>query len=202
MDYGVTNDIAETFVERIKFRVKMLVLLSAISLAIVFYFSFYFALVSNATAIARQIPELADVGEKMKGLLMLNTVAFAIVIIASFYILSSLVTSRTFKELTIVQESLKSISNLKVPERDSVNVSGAFYELNLATKEAISTLRDKELKELDSLIKLQKSIDNKSIDSGLLKELISSKRAFLGLDKRENEKDSTNKKEVVKSSSV
>jgi len=202
MDYGITNDIARNSAERIKLRIKMLVLLSAISLAIVFYFSFYFALVSNTTAIARQIPELADVGEKMKGLLMLNTVAFAIVVIASFYILSSLVTSRTFKELTIIQESLNSISNMKVPERDSVNVSGAFYELNLAAKEAISTLRDKELKELDSLIKLQKSMDNKSIDSSLLGELISSKRAFLGLDKKENEKDSTNRKEVVKSSSA
>ena len=200
MDHGISNDISESSVERIKFRVKMLVLLSSISLAIVFYFSFYFALVSNNTAIARQIPELADVGEKMKGLLMLNTVAFAVVVIASFYILSSLVTSRTFKELTTLQEALKSIAKMRVPERDAVDVSGVFYELNMATKDTISTLRDKELKELDSLIKLQKLTGEGSRESNIIKELIVSKRAFLGLDSEEKTKNNKNRKEEIANS--
>jgi len=181
MEYSTDKKVSNETADRIKFRVRTLVLLSSVSLAIVFSASFYFALLSNSTAIAKQIPELADVSDKMKGLLTLNVMIFAVVVIASFYLLSRIVTSRIFREIDEFDEVLLNIASNKLPERDAIEPGGAFEELGVSIKNVIGTLRDKEIRELEVLRKVQRDLQSTGPAFKELQKIINYKRDFLGL---------------------
>ena len=73
---------------------EFLILAGMLTVALIFGISFYFALLSNQSALARQFPELEEVAVKLRSILMLNTAVFAAIIIASFVLLASIVTSR------------------------------------------------------------------------------------------------------------
>jgi len=169
--------------DRIKQKVRILVLISTLSVALVFGLSFYFALLSNSTAVAKKVPELMYVADKMKSLLIINTIIFTAIIVASFYYLSHLLTLKVFRELDSVQDALFSISQKKLPDQNIIKDNGTFSELKLALKNAIYSIREKELKELEFLRKLSKrplEENSENIDKEL-KEIISEKRKLLAL---------------------
>jgi len=193
------EDIASAAADRIKQRMKLLVLASTISVGLVFGLSFYFALLANSTAVARKVPELVYVTDKMKSLLMTNTLIFVAIIVASFYYLSRLVTSRIFGELNDVGDALLSISRKKLPNQSIISEGGPFSELKLALKNAIYSIREKELKELEFLRSLSKKplyMESEALESEL-KRIIGEKRKLLGLSSEEKIDISERERETV-----
>jgi len=91
----------------IRMRSGLMVLLSSGAVALAFGVSFYFALLSSQTAVATQFPELAPIVTKLKSILVVNTVGFICVIIASFWILSRMITTKMFVSLGIVMNGLR-----------------------------------------------------------------------------------------------
>ena len=110
-------DLTDSMTGSLRWRIKLLVLASTIVVALAFGISFYYALVSNEAAIAKQIPELEVVVKKLKSLLIVNTVGFAAVIIASFFALSAIVTSRMFRPLGFIQKDLMTIADGGLPRK-------------------------------------------------------------------------------------
>ena len=165
-----------------KNRVRLLLLTSTIVVALVFGLSFYFALVSNESAIASKVPELETVVSKLKNLLIINTVIFAVIIVASFYALSALITSRMFSALNKVQEGLFAISDGKLPIKETNIDHGPFSGMGSAFSEAVDYIRGKELKELTDLKEMLKLAPEPRSSKDLrtvLEEYITRKSAFL-----------------------
>lgn len=189
MESTLNKNVSNYSAERIKFQVRALVLLSSLSLAIVFAASFYFALLSNSTAIAKQVPELADVSNRMKGLLTTNIIVFAIVITVSFYLLSRIITSRMFKELDDFNEVLRSLASNRLAERDAIKPRGSFEELGISLSNAIGSLRDKEIKELELLRKMKEKGKESTAENAELEEIIENKRKFLGISSNDSKKE-------------
>lgn len=194
--HGLSEDISS----RVRKRVKALVLASTLTVALTFGLSFYFALISNESAIARQVPELEAVVSRLKSLLIINTFTFAAVIIASLYVLSLLVTTRMFRPLGSVTKDLLTLGEGRLPAGKEMENDGALSGLEASFDGAVSALNGKEKKELkeleDCLEILSDSSDYAcSLVSRKLQEVIKSKNIFLG-----NVEDDTESKDKERES--
>ena len=135
----------------LKWRLRLLILASTLVVALAFGISFYYALVSNEAAIAQQIPELEAVVGKLKSLLIVNTIGFTIVVIASFFVLSALVTSRMFRPLGFIQKDLMEIADGGLPRKSVEEEEGPFGSMSSTFAGAVYALRERELQEIEEL---------------------------------------------------
>lgn len=143
----------EAFANRIKTRVRLLILFSTLTVALAFGFSFYFGLISGTSAITRQLPELEPITGKLQSLLMVNTLGFTAIIIGSFYVLAHLVTARMFSPVARVRKKIQEISEKGIPENDGEIESGPFEELESSCAKLVTSLRSRDEKEIGILKK-------------------------------------------------
>lgn len=172
----------------IRKRMKLLLLSSAIVVALAFGLTLYFALIFSESAISRHVPELEEVVTRAKGLLLTNTVVFVAVIIASFYALTSIVTLKIFHPIGMMQIDLESIASGKMPPDEGAADDGPFmgtYEVFAAAAEMLRQKENRELADLKSCSDLLSS--SRDIPAALKKihETINGKEAFLGIDRTE-----------------
>jgi signal transduction histidine kinase len=185
---------AELLAGAVKRRIRFIFLVGMVSVALVFGLSFYFAIVSNSTAVARQIPELDAVVSRMKSLLIINTFIFALIIAASFYVLSILLTSRMFRPLGNVREGLGAVSRGTIPVGIETASDSPFSEIEATLKAAIDRLREKESSEIE---KLSKCIGHAADGSWRedIAVMIKEKNAFLGIGGEEESEAATDGKD-------
>ncbi|MCK4235862.1 MAG: hypothetical protein KAX38_02005 [Candidatus Krumholzibacteria bacterium] len=168
----------------VKNRIKILLVASTLTVALAFGFSFYFALLSNESAIAMKVPELETVVSKLKNLLVINTFAFIAIIIASFYALSALITSKMFYPLGTTQVGLIKITEGMLPMENNSVEEGPFSSFDTTFKAAISALREKENSEIKELVQCLTLISDPSTTAKVqhkLEKIVKSKNTFLGL---------------------
>ncbi len=137
----------------IRIRSGLMVLLSSSAVAFVFGMSFYFALVSSQTAVATQFPELAPIVTKLKSVLVVNTIGFVAVVIASFWFLSRMITSRIFIPLGIVMTGLRKAAENRYPETSEPRESGPFGEFEASWNIVVHETREREKHEIAALEK-------------------------------------------------
>ena len=174
----------ENLAGAVKNRIRVILVAGMLAVALTFGLSFYFAVVSNTTAVARQVPELEAVVSKLKTLLVVNTFVFALIIIASFFVLSMLLTSRLFRPLGNLQEGLMAISKGTLPQEIETASDSPLSSLQVTLKEAIDRLREKESREIEEL---SKCIENGSEVEcrALISLILQEKNAFLGIGGKE-----------------
>ncbi len=135
----------------IRMRSGLLVLLSSSAVALAFGLSFYFALISSGSAVAMQFPELAPIVTKLKSLLVVNTIGFVAVIIASFWFLSRLFTSKMFVSLGIVMTGLRMAVENRYPETSTTRETGPFGEFESTWNAVVQETRSRERHEIEIL---------------------------------------------------
>jgi hypothetical protein len=166
--------------KKIKGRIRILLLTSSLAVALVFGLSFYFSLVSAGSALASAVPELAELAEKFKSTLTLNTLAFAGIIIGSFIALGSLVTDRLFKPLEGIEEGLGKLASGILPPAPEGSGGGPFDTLRESFISARSRIEERELAEIsileDCVAKIAEGIDV----SDRLRKLIEAKNRYSG----------------------
>lgn len=150
---------AAALARNVRRRVAALVLASTLAVALVFGLSFYFALVSNESAIARQVPELAGVAAQMRNLLLVNTLVFAGIIIASFYVLSRIVAGRFFRPLGAMQHALAGMAQGKLPHAIDLQERGAFAPVVDALRDAATRLRESDERDAADLRAIAAELD-------------------------------------------
>ncbi|MDD4857792.1 MAG: hypothetical protein PHD74_06770 [Candidatus Krumholzibacteria bacterium] len=183
-DSRMTSSVADSLASGVKNRIKCLILVGMLIVALVFGLTLYFALLANQTALARQVPELETVAAKLKSILLLNTLSFIVIIIASFFALSSIVAGRIFHPLAILHRNLTSIAEGRLPRSFEATGGGPFSPLDEALKAAVSALFDSERKDVEVLDRCIKALDK----HGALKEtaeelrhLTARKSAYIGI---------------------
>jgi hypothetical protein len=176
-------DAADSLARGIKNRIRYLILAGTLTVAFIFGISFYFALLSNQSAVARQFPELEEVAAKLKGILMVNTIAITLIIIASFLLLASIVTSRIFQPLGLLHRDLLAMAGGKLPRHDESRESGAFSALESAWSAALHSIHEKEIKEIKEIADCAASLSGGGRATEVAKKLLElseRKRAFVG----------------------
>ncbi len=137
----------------IRMRSGLIVLLSSSAVAFAFGMSFYFALLSSETAVATQFPELAPIVTKLKSILVINTTGFVAVVIASFWFLSRMITSKMFVPLGIVMTGLRKAAENRYPETPETRESGPFGEFEAKWNIVVHETREREKHEIATLEK-------------------------------------------------
>ena len=148
--YAYSNDMTSG----VRMRSGLILLLSSGAVAFAFGMSFYFAFVSSETAVSTQFPELAPIVTKLKSMLVVNTIGFVAVIIASFWVLSRIITSKMFSSLGIVMTGLKKASENRYPETPETHESGPFGEFEATWNTVVHETREKEKHEIAALEKI------------------------------------------------
>lgn len=174
---------ADAIARGVKIRVRILMLAGMLAVALVFGVSFYFALLSNQSALARQVPELEEVAAKLKSLLVLNTAVFAVIIIASFILLASVVTSRVFQPLAALHRDFVAIADGKLPRRGDSSGSHAFADLEAAWNAALARIHEYECAEIKDLADCSGALSRGAAPGETakkLQEILGRKRAFIG----------------------
>jgi methyl-accepting chemotaxis protein len=182
-DTRITSEAADSMAGGVKTRVRLLVLAGMVIVALVFGCTFYFALVSNQSALAAQVPGLEAVAAKLKSLLIMNTVVFIAIIIASFFALASIVTSRMFRPLALLHRNLLSLADGKLPRSFEASERGAFSPLDDAFQTALSSIYDRERKEIEELTACAETLARTAATqepARVLRELAARKSARLG----------------------
>ena len=177
-------DGADSLARGVKSRVRYLFLAGMLTVALVFGLTFYFALIANQSALARQVPELESVAAKLKSLLFMNTLVFVAIIIASFLALSSIITARLFQPLALLHRELTAIAGGKLPRPVDGREQGAFSELETALGSAVSSLRDRERKEIEELARCCEALSRSGSNQETLRKLMDlaeAKTTFAGL---------------------
>jgi methyl-accepting chemotaxis protein len=176
-------DAADSFARGVRSRVRYLILAGMLTVALIFGISFYFALLSNQSAVARQFPELEEVAAKLKSILIVNTIAITAIIIGSFLLLSTVVTSRIFQPLGLLHRDLHDMAAGKLPRRDENRERGAFSALESAWGAALAGIHEKEIREIKELADCAASL-SRGVSAGKiaekLHELSERKKAFVG----------------------
>jgi hypothetical protein len=181
----------DPFVGEVRKRIRYLLCAGMLAVALVFGLTFYFALIANQSALARQVPELEAIAAKMKGLLMVNTLVFVAIIVLSFLALSSIVTARFFQSLALVHRDLKTIAAGKLPKPTDRSERGPFAELDVALAAIVSSLRDRERKEIEELTRCCEALSRSASAQGTVRklmDLVAAKRAFTGCGEAPSEK--------------
>ncbi len=135
----------------LKRRIIVLIVTSMMVVALTFGLSFYFALVSNETAVAKQMPELESLVGTLKRILFINTFAFVAVIIASLYALTSLVTTRMFRPLESIMTDLLTIRKGTLPIHRKPVREEPFAGFDEMFGSVLSVLQEREQKEIDEI---------------------------------------------------
>lgn len=183
IDTRIPSAAADSIAGGVKTRVRLLVLAGMIVVALVFGFTFYFALISNQSALAAQVPELGAVAAKLTSLLVMNTVVFIAIIIASFFALSWIITARMFQPLAFLHRNLLSLADSKLPRSFETSERGPFSPLDDAFQAAVSALYDRERKEIEELTACAETLGRSAAtqeQTRMLKELAARKSARLG----------------------
>ncbi len=167
----------------LKRRIIVLIVTSTMVVALTFGLSFYFALVSNETAVAKQMPELSPLVGTLKRILLINTFVFAGVIIASLYALSSLITARMFRPLESMMRDLLTIGKGKLPvHRESVREEPfAGFEEMFDT--VLSVLQEREQKEIEEIRQCISILSNEPDGERIrlkLRTMLQAKGALIG----------------------
>ena len=197
IDHERPYDGMNPFVGEVRKRIRYLFCAGMLAVALVFGLTFHFALIANQSALARQVPELEAVAAKMKGLLMMNTFAFVAVIVVSFLVLSSIVTARFFQSLTPLHRELTLIAGGKLPKLIDSREKGPFSELDSALTAAVSSLRDRERKEIEELTRCCDALARSASNQGTVRklmDLVTAKRAFAGCGDAAGEKKAADAK--------
>jgi hypothetical protein len=181
--YNYSNDITSG----IRSRTGMILILSCSTIALAFGLSFHFSLVSGQTSILRQFPELLPVVEKLRGLLILNTFGFAAIIIASYWVLARLITSRMFNPLGDLLEGMKKVTRNRYPSISGMVETGPFGDLGNAYNNMLDGLRDRELEEIKDLESCIENLEKKNPEraGAVIREMIVAKKARI-----DNQKES------------
>ena len=179
---------------RIKKRIRLLVLCSALTVALAFGMSFYFALVSNSSAVSSQFPELLPIVSKLKNLLIINTFVFSLIIIGSFYLLSVLVTKRIFQPIESIHKNIILLSKDKLPEIEEMEDQMIFSSLQNAFAFMVKSLRDRDTDERNRLFKSLESISTTGLPDEsrkLIESVIAEKDSRTGFKKSSEKADVT-----------
>lgn len=174
--------------KKIRGRIRILLLVSNLSVALVFGLSFYFSLVSAESALANMVPELAELAERFKSTLTLNTLAFAGIIIGSFAALALLVTKRLFKPLEAIEKGLDMLASGRVPPAPQYSAGGPFDTLResyISAREQIEKREQSDISTLEEcLMDMEKGIDV----TESLRNLIEEKNRYSGKKDPQEEK--------------
>jgi len=176
-------DGSKTVSREIRNRVRVLVLASMLTVALTFGLTFYFALIANESAVARQVPELESVAAQLKSLLIMNTLAFVAIIIASFYVLSCLVTARMFHPLAVLHRDLLALAGGALAKPQKTDERGPFAALDEGLSVAVSSLREREQKEIEELSRIAEAVSGAGGPPYVvqkLEEMTERKRALIG----------------------
>jgi len=187
LDDRTGADVTESISSGIRRRIMALILCSTLAVALAFGLSFYYALVANQSAVAQQIPELAEVAAKLKNILIINTLAFVAIIIASFFVLARIVTSRMFQPLGLLHRYLTTLASGRLPRPVEVSGEGAFAGIEDALRGAVAVIRDRERSELEKLAQSREAIGEVRAPSQVraaIEEVIASKSTFLGMNEQ------------------
>ncbi len=183
------------YAKMFKGRIRLLLLASSLAVALVFGLSFYFSLVSAESALSSAVPELAELAERFKSTLTLNTLAFVGIIIGSFVALGSLVTDRLFKPLDGVEKGLLSLASGKLPPAPGDSGGGPFDALWSSFVAARSRIENHERAEISTLEKCVEGLADGRDVTDTLRELIASKQALTGskeVERAKEQDDSSN----------
>jgi len=163
---------------KLKKQIRVLVFSTAIAVAIAFG-------ASNSSAVSMQFPELLPIVSKMKNILFLNTFLFSLIIIASFYLLSILVTKRLFQPLDTIHKKMLILSKGKMPALDKPEGDELFASMQRAFSHLTEKLRERDIAEQGKLQKALESISSgKTTDESIMiiKSLIEEKKQYVGSD--------------------
>lgn len=177
------SHISDGFARDFKNRIRLLILFSTLTVAVVFGMSFYFGLVSGGTAITNQFPELAPIVGKLKSLLLMNTFGFTAIIVASFYLLTRLITSRMFTPLADIQKNVIDLSEGKLNPLSVKNEPGPFSSLTTSYTTMLNSIRTAEEEDIAALsrsLRLLSSIQGCEGVSASISDLIERKNSRLG----------------------
>ncbi|HUV35631.1 MAG TPA: hypothetical protein VMX58_01685 [Patescibacteria group bacterium] len=175
----------------LKRRIIVLIVTSTMVVALTFGLSFYFALISNETAVAKQMPELESLAGTLKRILLINTLAFAAVIIASLYALSSLITARMFHPLESMMRDLLSIGKGTLPRQREPIRKEPFAGFEELFETVLATLQDREEREIEEIRQCISILSNENDASGeagieeikrSLVKMLQEKGSFLGVN--------------------
>jgi len=123
---------------------------------------------------------------------MVNTLGFVGVIIASFYLLTSIITSRMFHPIGTVYRSLVDLGNGKIPVGVEESADGPFSGLQKACGDAVDDLRtglEKDIERLgDCLLHMEKPGEDEDAKK-ILQDMILEKRKNLGEHTETNTED-------------
>jgi len=183
------------YAKRFKGRIRLLLLASSLAVALVFGLSFYFSLVSAESALSNAVPELAELAEKFKSTLTLNTLAFVGIIIGSFIALGSLVTDRLFKPLDGIEKGLLALASGKLSQAPEGSGGGPFDRLWSSFAAAHSRIEGREKAEISTLEACVAGLVEGRDVTETLRELIEAKKTFSGSKEAERAKkqdDSSN----------
>jgi methyl-accepting chemotaxis protein len=185
--------VTDSTVSGLRKRILIVIALSTLVVAAAFGISFYFAFISSGSAIARQIPQLTPVVEKLKSQLLINTFGLVIIIVASVFFLNRLIVNRIFSNLGRVGSGMHEISEGILPERGGIDPEEGFNSVVSSYNTMLSGLRRKEAREIDKLEEcLRISGPSGSADlEKAISELIVRKKGSLNSElrnKREEEK--------------
>lgn len=185
-----TRETTDSIITSLRLRIGLLLLASMATVAVVFGSTFYFALVSNESAVARQIPELTEVASKLKNLLVANTFGFMAVIIVSIYILARIITDKTFHPLGELQEDIAKLGEGKALENLHENESGPFASLFKALHEASRSISEREKAEIEELNSIAEKLSNNALTSGAAASIreVAKRRASRELKNQKSEK--------------
>jgi methyl-accepting chemotaxis protein len=178
--------------KKIKGRIRILLLASSLTVALVFGLSFYFSLVSTESALAKTVPELEELAERFKSTLMLNTLAFAGILIVSFVVLGSLVTDRLFKPLEGVEEGLMSVASGTLPAVQKDTGDGPFEAICDAFRSARTHIEEREQAEITALEECVAKIQEGADVTDMLRKLIEAKNSYAGKQETTEEKGPDN----------
>ena len=176
-------DAADSLARGVRSRIVYLILAGMLTVAFIFGISFYFALLSNQSAVARQFPELEEVAAKLKSILMMNTIAITAIIIFSFFLLASIVTTRIFQPLGLLYLELLALAGGKLPRRGDNREHGAFSALETAWNAALACIHEKEIREIKELADCAASLSRSGSPDKIaekLHALSERKKAFVG----------------------
>jgi len=178
--------------KKIKGRIRILLLASSLAVALVFGLSFYFSLVSAESALASTVPELAQLSEKFRSTLTLNTLAFVGIIIGSFVALGSLVADRLFKPLEGIEEGLGTLASGTLPPVPEGSGGGPFDTLWESFISARSFIEEREQAEISALEDCVAKIGEGIDVTDRLRKLIEAKNRYSGKKETPEGKGSDN----------
>jgi hypothetical protein len=170
-----------TIARELRSRLTLLVLGCMMTVALVFGLTFYFALIASESALTRQVPELGGVAAQLKGLLIMNTLVFVAIIIASLYALSRLFADRAFRPLSLVHKELLAIAEGALPVSREPG-DGSFAALERAMRDAVTALRHRERQEIDELDRIAEAVAEQASPyvAQRLEELVGRKKTMIG----------------------